>query len=601
MVTSHRSTTSSSPAGTSRAPAPPGVASPESPAAYAAATLRPHLDGATGAEISSNWAGQLATGAPFTSIGAQWTVPAVQLSASVDYSLTAIGVDGTTDSLIQAGTEQNSDGGSTSYGAWYEVYPARAGTHWWGGRAGRHHLGEHYRVHLGELDGRARRLERRHKELGRVGHGELRRTGHFGRMDRRSAFDRRNAFHARQLRLDGVHRSGARWFSTSSAGTLDPVYMAASSGAIIAYPGAFDASTDSFPITYGTPPPQVDSISPSEGPTDGNTKVTITGQFLDGATSVDFGTVASAFVENTDGTITATAPPGPAGTVDVTVSTAVATSALSNADRFTYLSSVDHGYWLVGGDGGIFTFGTAQFYGSTGATSLQRPVVGITPTTDRAGYWLVASDGGMFAFGDAGFFGSIPGLGIAPAGSAAPRHLDAPIVGMVPSADGGGYFVVAADGGVFAFGDARFAGSCPGIGGCSGAAVAVMPDATGDGYWVVTASGHLYGFGDATDFGAPGPQGVAVTSAVRAPDGRGYWILFANGAVAGYGDAADFGGPLGVLGGHDPATAIFATADGGGYWVTSANGAVYSYGDAAGEGSMAGKHLNATIVAATGW
>lgn len=123
VVTSHRSATSSSPAGTSLASAPPGVASPESPAAYAAATLRPHLDGATGAEISSNWAGQLATGAAFTSIGGQWTVPAVQLSASVDYSLTAIGVDGTTDSLIQAGTEQNSDGGSTSYGAWYEVYP----------------------------------------------------------------------------------------------------------------------------------------------------------------------------------------------------------------------------------------------------------------------------------------------------------------------------------------------------------------------------------------------------------------------------------------------------------------------------------------------
>ena len=73
-----------------------------------------------------------------------------------------------------------------------------------------------------------------------------------------------------------------------------------------------------------------------------------------------------------------------------------------------------HGYWLVGSDGGIFTFGSAQFYGSTGSLTLQRPVVGIRPTADRAGYWLVASDGGVFAFGDAGFFGSIPGLGLAP-------------------------------------------------------------------------------------------------------------------------------------------------------------------------------------------
>ena len=260
-----------------------------------------------------------------------------------------------------------------------------------------------------------------------------------------------------------------------------------------------------------------------------------------------------------------------------------------------------HGYWLVGADGGIFTFGSARFYGSTGSLQLQRPVVGITPTADRGGYWLVASDGGIFTFGDAGFYGSIPGLGIAPAGTPGVRALSAPIVGMVPSADGGGYFMVGADGGVFAFGDARFAGSCPGIGGCAGAAVAVMPDASGNGYWLVTASGHVYTFGDATYYGAPGPQSVPVTSAVRTPDGRGYWILFANGAVAAFGDAANLGGPLGSVGGFDPATAIFATADGGGYWVASAAGAAYPFGDAPNDGDMAGQHLNAPVIAATGW
>ena len=138
-----------------------------------------------------------------------------------------------------------------------------------------------------------------------------------------------------------------------------------------------------------------------------------------------------------------------------------------------------HGYWLVGSDGGIFTFGSAQFYGSTGGITLQRPVVGISPTSNKAGYWLVASDGGVFAFGNAGYFGLIPGAGLAPAGSGLPHSLNAPIVGMVPSSDGGGYFMVASDGGVFAFGDARFEGSCPGMGGCSGAAVSVVPDASG--------------------------------------------------------------------------------------------------------------------------
>ena len=64
-----------------------------------------------------------------------------------------------------------------------------------------------------------------------------------------------------------------------------------------------------------------------------------------------------------------------------------------------------HGYWLVGSDGGIFTYGGAQFYGSAGPLHLNRPVVGITPTV-KGGYWLEASDGGIFSFGNAEFYGS---------------------------------------------------------------------------------------------------------------------------------------------------------------------------------------------------
>ncbi len=261
-----------------------------------------------------------------------------------------------------------------------------------------------------------------------------------------------------------------------------------------------------------------------------------------------------------------------------------------------------HGYWLVGSDGGIFTFGSANFYGSTGSLKLQRPVVGITPTADRGGYWLVASDGGTFAFGDAGFYGSIPGLGLNPAGSGLPHSLNAPIVGMVPASNGQGYFVVASDGGVFAFGPgASFAGSCPGIGGCSGPAVSVIPDASGHGYWLFTATGNVYTFGDASYLGAPGNVGSPVTSAVRTPDGRGYWVLVANGTVYGYGDAANDGSPGGQLGGVNPATAVFTTSDGGGYWVVSANGAVDPYGDAPNDGGMAGTKLNGAIIAGTGF
>ena len=88
---------------------------------------------------------------------------------------------------------------------------------------------------------------------------------------------------------------------------------------------------------------------------------------------------------------------------------------------------------------------------------------------------------------------------------------------------------------------------------------------------------------------------------MRTADGHGYWVLLANGAVYAYGDAQARGGPTGSVGGFNPASAIFADASGGGYWVASAQGAVFSYGDAPNDGSMAGNHLNGSIIAASGF
>ncbi|MHB8437684.1 MAG: hypothetical protein ACYDD4_00770, partial [Acidimicrobiales bacterium] len=55
------------------------------------------------------------------------------------------------------------------------------------------------------------------------------------------------------------------------------------------------------------------------------------------------------------------------------------------------------------------------------------PIVGIAPTANGQGYWLVGADGGVFAFGDAVFDGSLPGMGIKPG---------APIVGIAPTVNG---------------------------------------------------------------------------------------------------------------------------------------------------------------------
>ena len=154
------------------------------------------------------------------------------------------------------------------------------------------------------------------------------------------------------------------------------------------------------------------------------------------------------------------------------------------------------GYWLVASDGGIFSFGDARFFGSTGAVRLNRPIVGMASTPSGRGYWMVASDGGIFSFGDARFFGSTGDV-----------RLVRPIVGMAATPGGAGYWMTAADGGIFSFGDARFYGSAPERAvppGASRAVVAMVPTATGNGYWQVSATGELLAFGDAPRLGAPG-------------------------------------------------------------------------------------------------
>jgi hypothetical protein len=60
----------------------------------------------------------------------------------------------------------------------------------------------------------------------------------------------------------------------------------------------------------------------------------------------------------------------------------------------------------VAADGGIFTFGSAGFFGSAGSLALNAPVVSMAPTPDGKGYTLAASDGGIFTYGDAKFYGS---------------------------------------------------------------------------------------------------------------------------------------------------------------------------------------------------
>jgi hypothetical protein len=74
------------------------------------------------------------------------------------------------------------------------------------------------------------------------------------------------------------------------------------------------------PLTFQPAAALVTTVAPSGGGIAGGTVVTITGSYLTGATGVTFGGVAgTAFVVNSDSSITVTAPAHAAGAVDVVV------------------------------------------------------------------------------------------------------------------------------------------------------------------------------------------------------------------------------------------------------------------------------------------
>jgi hypothetical protein len=90
------------------------------------------------------------------------------------------------------------------------------------------------------------------------------------------------------------------------------------------------------------PAPTLVSISPTSGSIKGGTTVTVAGTDLSGATGVSFGGVpASSFVVNSEGQLTAVAPPtNKPGAIDVTVTTVAGTTPPSVADHFTYKACV---------------------------------------------------------------------------------------------------------------------------------------------------------------------------------------------------------------------------------------------------------------------
>jgi hypothetical protein len=575
----------------------PAVPSPLDPTpAHWIRVPHPHRVGVTNGAESTNWSGEIATGIPFTGVDAEWVVPTVQASVTDKFSATWIGIDGATNSsLIQVGTNQDSMSRATAYGAWYEILPAPQVP-----ISEPVSPGDVIDASVTEQSPGTWEIVIEDVTANWSGSGDFSYNGPGTTAEWIEEAPTVN--HAQSTLADfGTMTFNDLTISSPSSDPagLTPVAMENSSGVVISYPGPYNASNDSFPITYGTPAPVVDSLSPSQGSIGGATAVTINGDYLTGASSVSFGGIAAPFTQDfEDSSLTATAPAEPAGTVDVTVTTPGGASARTNADEFTYVQpppqqtpTPSSGYDLVGRDGGVFVFPTNQsggFYGSLPGLGVRvSNIVGMVPTATDQGYFLVGSDGGVFAFGNAPFFGSLPGDR---------AHID-DIVGIVPTSDDQGYFLVGRDGGVFAFGNAPFLGSLPGRGVHVDDIIGIAANPSDQGYWLIAANGQVYAFGNAVNFGSATGSSSPVTAIESTPDGGGYWVVFQNGSVYTYGDAGFHGSlpGLGVTPAH-PVIGLVPTADDGGYWLIGSDGGIFAFGDAPFVGSLPGLGVSVTDV-----
>jgi hypothetical protein len=275
-------------------------------------------------------------------------------------------------------------------------------------------------------------------------------------------------------------------------------------------------------------------------------------------------------------------PPGSA-TFSVVATSAVGDSATATSAP-TSFPVISAGYWLVGSDGGVFSFGAAPFLGSTGDIVLNRPIVGLAAHPSGSGYWFVAEDGGIFAYGTAAFYGST-----------GDRAISGTITAMAAHPSGNGYWLLSSTGEVHAFGAAADLG---GGAGTSARWVGIAANRAGTGYWLVAADGTVTARGSAQSFGdmSATPLARPVVGLAVHPSGNGYWLVGSDGGIFSFGTAPFFGSTGGMTL-NQPIVGMTPSPSGNGYLFVARDGGIFAYGDAAFMGSTGAMRLNSPIIA----
>jgi Phage tail lysozyme len=199
--------------------------------------------------------------------------------------------------------------------------------------------------------------------------------------------------------------------------------------------------------------------------------------------------------------------------------------------------------------------------------------------TPKSGYWMLGADGKVYAFGSASNSGSASGFTVA----------------IAARTDGRGYWVVDGAGNVSHFGVA--AGDHGGRpllrSGESVSTISATP--SGNGYWLFTTQGRAFGYGDAHFYGDMSGttlNGPVIASAATAT-GRGYYMVGSDGGVFSFGDAR-FHGSTGNLRLNQPVVGISPAPDNRGYWLVASDGGVFAFGESF-RGSMGGTRLNRPV------
>ena len=228
------------------------------------------------------------------------------------------------------------------------------------------------------------------------------------------------------------------------------------------------------------------------------------------------------------------------------------------------------GYWIVTSDSGVYSFGTAAYYGGPGNLKLNQPLVNGEARPDGTGYWLMGQDGGIFSYGNAQFFGSMGG-----------RPLNQPVNGLERTdqrrrVTGSSRTTAASSPSATRPSTDRWA-AARSTSRCSGWNAPRPATATGCSRGTAASSPSVTR--SSTARSAASASTAQIVAMQRTATGNGYWMLGSDGSMYAFGDAAYLGG-VGGCANYGGARRLLVTPTGNGYWIATANGSVIPFGDA---------------------